>query len=213
MSDNIGSRFALLTTKPSREQRDELVDNILAVYNDATFEDWEAGIQWYPNAHSLAEIIGFGDIRKGAGVISALSANTGWSRNRKLAEMIAAGKGTDVKHFKTVMAKVEKIMGGADPEDVLGGPKTLNFFRNINDPEASGPVTVDRHAHDIARGVEWGNSNRGLTTLGRYEVLADAYREAAYLLGRKPHEVQAVTWEAWRKRLAGKSTRGMSYAA
>lgn len=207
------SRFALLAPNPSQKQREELVSNILATYSDASYAEQVAGMAWYRNAHSLAEVVGFGDVRKGAGVISALSANTGWSRNRELAELISAGRGSEVKHLTAVLSKVEKILGGADPETVLGGQKTLNFFRNIADPEVSGPVTIDRHAHDIARGAEWGQSNRGLTTQWRYDVLRDAYRDAADQCGIRPHEMQAVTWEVWRNRIAGKSTRGMRHVA
>lgn len=204
-----GSRFALMDTNPSRQQRKVLVDNILRVYDHGTTRQYTEGMTWYNTAHDLAGMVGFGDYSKGAGVIAALSANTGWSRNRELAEMVANGKGDQVKHFGTVLSKVEKIMGGAPPASVLGkGLKTQSFYLNIMDPTLVGPVTVDRHAHDIARGVEWGNSNRGLTTLARYNVIADAYRDAAALRDIKPHEMQAVTWVIWRDRIAGTSTRG-----
>lgn len=206
MESNVSNRYALLTTSPTPRERQELVDNITKTYMRGSSAQYAEGMAWYRNAHDLAGIVGFGDMVKGAGVIAALSANTGWTRNVKLAEDIAEGK--PVKHFGLVMAKIEKIMGGGDPVDVLGGQKTTNFYLNIAHPDFAGPVTVDRHAHDIARGVEWGNSNRGLSTMSRYDVLADAYREAAEDAGIKPHEMQAVTWVIWRDLIAGTSTRG-----
>jgi hypothetical protein len=175
----------------------ELVDNILDVYSRASADQVARGMQWYPAAHDLAGLVGFEDYRKGAGIIAALSANTGWTQNVKLAMAIAAGQ--EVGHLSAVLAKVEAITAGADPEDVLGkGLKTRSFYRNILEPDVSGPVTIDRHAHDIARGQVWGSRSRGLTTVGRYEALAGAYRIAADVIGIRPHEMQAITWVVWR---------------
>lgn len=187
----------LLTLHPSQEQRRQLVSNILDVYDRATPAARSQGMSWYKTAHDLAGMVGFGDYSKGAGVIAALSANTGWTQNRKLALAISAGQ--EVGHLSKVLEKVKAIMAGQPPTAVLGrGLKTLNFYHNIHQPERSGPVTVDRHAHDIARGEVWGNANRALTTTTRYAVLADAYRAAAALRDVRPHEMQAVTWVQWR---------------
>lgn len=188
----------LLPLHPSREQRQELVDNILAVYDRASTAARSQGMAWYANAHDLAGIVGFGDYEKGAGVIAALSANTGWTQNKNLA--LAISQGQEVGHLTKVLDKVKKIMAGQPALNVLGdGQKTINFFFNIADPEASGAVTVDRHAHDIARGQTWGARSRGLTTSTRYNVIADAYRKAAALRGVRPHEMQSVTWCQWRE--------------
>lgn len=188
-------RFELLDLKASQEQRQELVDNILAVYDRATPSQYSHGMSWYRTAHELAGMIGFGDYSKGAGVIAALSANTGWARNKSLA--LAIGAGQEVHHLSKVLEKVQKIMAGDPPPTVLGGLKTLNFYFNIHQPDRSGPVTIDRHAHDVARGEVWGSRNRALTTQTRYVMLANAYRAAAALRGVRPHEMQAVTWVVW----------------
>jgi len=189
-------RLELLTLNPSREQRAELVHNILAVYDRANADQHSQGMHWYDTAHELAGMIGFGDYNKGAGIIAVLSANTGWTRNVELARMVADGK--PAPHFAVVQEKVTAIMGGANPPSVIGkGLKTLNFFYNIATPGRSGPVTIDRHAHDIARGERWGTRNRALTTGTRYAILKEAYRDAAALRGVRPHEMQAVTWVVW----------------
>lgn len=191
-------RLELLTLAPSREQRKELVDNILAVYDRATEDDKAQGMSWYTTAHDLAGLVGFGDYDKGAGIIAALSANTGWTQNKNLA--LAISEGEEVGHLSHVLGKVRAIMAGQPPIAVLGkGLKTLNFYMNIHQPERSGPVTIDRHAHDIARGQAWGSRNRALTTGTRYQVLTYAYRAAAALRGVRPHEMQAVTWVTWRR--------------
>lgn len=187
----------LLPLKPSRAQRKQLVDNILSVYDRASTAAREQGMSWYRNAHDLAGIVGSGDYGKGAGIIAALSANTGWEQNRKLALAISAGQ--EVGHLSKVLDKVKRIMAGEPVLTALGnGQKTINFFLSIADPEAFGAVAVDRHAHDIARGQVWGSKDRGLSTTSRYNVIADAYRDAAALRGLKPHEMQAVTWCQWR---------------
>lgn len=197
----------LLTLNPSQEQRQELVGNILAVYDRASDADRKKGMSWYDTAHDLAGMVGFGDYSKGAGIIAALSANTGWTRNKEFALAIAAGQ--EVGHLSKVLEKVKDIVAGHPPLAVLGkGLKTLNFYMNIHQPERSGPVTIDRHAHDVARGEVWGATKRALTTGTRYAILADAYRAAAALRGVRPHEMQAVTWVTWTREIQGTSTRG-----
>ncbi|MPY38366.1 hypothetical protein FNH09_46355 [Streptomyces adustus] len=64
------------------------------------------------------------------------------------------------------------------------------------DPENADPVVIDRHAHDIAVRKVYGQSDRGLGALGRYNLLADCYRAAAQKIGEIPSKVQAVTWVA-----------------
>jgi hypothetical protein len=177
----------LLTLAPSQEQRQELIDNILWWFDHATPDQFNRGMAWYRNAHDLAGMVGGGDYSKGAGVIAALSANTGWDLNRKLALAISAG---------------------AKPLTVLGkGLKTQSFYLNIFRPDMSGAVTVDRHAHDVARNQVWGSKVRGLSTAKRYQVLADSYRDAATHRNVRPHEMQAIVWVVWTEEIAGTSTR------
>lgn len=200
------SRSPLLTLTPSQEQRDGLVGNILAVYDRATAEQRSKGMSWYSTAHDLAGVVGFGDYSKGAGIIAALSANTGWTQNRHLA--LAISEGREVGHLSQVLDKVKRMLAGEEPHAVLGkGLKTMSFYLNILHPDTSPAVTVDRHAHDIARGEVWGSRNRCLSTETRYRILVDAYREAATLRGVLPSQVQAVTWVVWTEEIAGTSTR------
>lgn len=186
----------LYPLKPSAIQREALVTNIIRVYRRANSEQLRHGLHWYESAHQLAEIVGHGDAVMGAGVIAALSANVGWGQNRKMAlSMTSDGA---VKGLPTSLAKAARIMAGEAPTDVLGnGLKTLSFFDNIAYPKVSGAVTVDRHAHDIARGERFGEGNRGLSTKGRYEIFAEAYAEAAKIIGIRPAQLQAITWVVW----------------
>lgn len=187
----------MIPTKADQGTFERYVSNIITAWCDATPEDEATGREWYPVAHDLADILGDGDTRKGAGLIAALSPQTAWERNCDLAR--DASNGNVHGHNGKTLDKVRDILAGIDPEDVLPlDKKTGHFFRNIADPSDPDPVTIDRHAHDVAVGERYGNRDRGLGCATRYATLAHAYREAARRLGELPNVVQAVTWVSWR---------------
>lgn len=199
----------LYTTNPSDAQRAQLTSSILRTYLSATTGQYARGMGWYTTAHELALMVGKGDPIMGAGVVAALSANTGWGQNRKMALDLSREGST--KGLPNSIGKATAILAGGDPTVILGkGLKTQAFFDNIAYPTTSQAVTVDRHAHDIAVGTAYGNDNRGLSNSKRYEVMAQAYRMTADMIGGGilPCQVQAVTWVVWTESLAGTSTRG-----
>ena len=154
------------------------VAHIVTAYRSATPAQVARGQQWYRVAHDLATVIGDGDVRQGAGIIAALSAQRRWSVNCQLAADAASGN----VHGQTeqVLAKVRAMLNGADPADILPmALKTGNFYATIADPSNPDFVVVDRHAHDVAVGEVYGNQNRGLSNVKRYATLALAYRLAA----------------------------------
>ena len=184
----------VIPSNPSPTTRRRYVANILATYGRATEDQILRGKAWYPDARDIAERIGKGDVRMGAGVIAALSANKSWPENVKIATR-ALGSGKATGHVKDAITKATRIMNGADPADVLPmAAKTGNFYRCILDPSDPDAVCVDRHAHDVAVGRTFGSADRGLSTKGRYDALAECYRTAARRLGILPSELQAVTW-------------------
>jgi hypothetical protein len=184
----------MIPTNPSPTTRRRYVSNIIATYERATEDQILRGKAWYPVAHDLAEMIGKGNVRMGAGVIAALSANKAWPENVKIATR-ALGSGKATGHVKDAITKATRIMNGADPVDVLPmASKTGNFYRCILDPADPDAVCVDRHAHDVAVGKVYGNDDRGLGAKGRYNALAECYRVAARRLGLVPSELQAITW-------------------
>jgi hypothetical protein len=176
------------------------VDNITSAYKRATRDQRTRGANWYPTAHQLADMLSDGNPRMGAGVIAALSANKSWVTNQALAARCFTG---DVSgHMKDALRKVERILAGERPEDVLPMTvKTGNFFRNIADPDDQEAVTIDRHAHDVAVGAAYvgtggkaATRDRGLSNTKRYASLAHAYREAARKLQLTPSVLQAIVW-------------------
>ncbi|MFG1667622.1 hypothetical protein [Streptomyces sp. Y7] len=192
----------------SQLTREQFVRNIITAWHSATPEQRRRGRAWYRGAHELAAKMTDGNPRAGAGVLAALSANKSWSENVRLARQ-ACEVGLTSGHFSDALKKAAQIIEGADPADVLPMErKTGHFFRLIANPADPDAVVIDRHAHDVAVGVTYGQRDRGLSSAGRYALLADCYHEAARRLGERPSTVQAVTWVAHTEGIAGTGTRG-----
>jgi hypothetical protein len=192
------------------------VENIIGKYKEAPEEMLKGGHEWYSKAHDEANRVGGGDPRKGAGIIAALSPLSSWDKNVSQAhELVKTGNVASVL-LPANVEKARRIHQGEDPEKVLGGNKVTSFYHNIHDPSNPLPVTIDRHAYDIAvgnpfvgagggkakRNITEGPSGHtpmsedlGLSSMGRYKHFAHAYKTAAGELGVDlPHKVQATTW-------------------
>lgn len=194
--------------------------NIENTYKAADPDVRAAGAIWYPARYDEAEAVGkmarvhgggseqeMSDVERGAGIISALSPQMPWERNVEYAREIARHGKTNGS-TKVFRGNALAIREGIHPRDVLdpertGGKshKTWNFFQNIAEPDDPHPVTIDRHAHDIAIGRRLGDdaiNPRGLSAEGRYNNFAEAYRQAAHHLGiERTNSLQAATWLHW----------------
>jgi hypothetical protein len=189
----------MILSNADKRTFDRYVMNILEVWEGASEDDRQMARNWYPVANQLAEVIGDGDVRKGAGVIAALSPLKRWEENVRLATKAVSGSCNG--HTGDALAKARAILEGADPATVLPMRlKTGNFYRNILDPLDPEPVTIDRHAHDVAVGERYGNRARGLGKTGRYDLLAQAYRETGRELFEIPNVPQAWAWTAQRRK-------------
>ena len=165
-----------------------LVSNVLRVYDQTDFEVRLLGASWYPAAHEEAHLMCPGNTSRAAGVIAALSPMRSWEHNLKMARK-ALLIGRSLEHTPAHNEKANAILQGANPRDVLRGPKTRAFYELILDPEAPF-VCVDRHAIYVAtQGREVEVSTRAV-----YEQVALAYREAALHRDIWPSEMQATTW-------------------
>lgn len=168
-----------------------MTGNILDVWGEATDAQMFEGRLWYHHAHTLACTVGNWNVRKGAGVIAALSPQKSWEINQRLA--LATLRGTVSGHTGDSIRKTERIMAGEDPADVLPeGRKTWHFFHNILTPDDPRFVTIDRHAFRVAS-AEWGNGNPRIT-ITAYREMVRAYQHAAKILRVPPSTVQATTW-------------------
>lgn len=186
----------MIPVKSTEEQRSKYTHAITDKWQAATADQKRRGRDWYATAHALALEIAAGDAKKGAGVLAALSANKSWDENCRIARK-AFTEGTATGHVRDALTKANRIMAGEDPITVLPMHlKTGYFYLCIADPENAEPVVIDRHAHDIAVQEVYGQRDRGLGALRRYNLLADCYRDAARWIGEIPSKVQAVTWVA-----------------
>ena len=192
----------MIPIQAGSDARQYYIRNIISVWSLATNGQVRQGRDWYRTAHETAVMLADGDVRTGAGLLAALSPQTSWWLNIELAcEAFETGNAT--RHVGDACGKANKILAGVDPEDVLPMQrKTGHFYRCILNPDDAVSVCIDRHAHDIAVGVAYGNWPRGLSAYGRYALIADCYREAAERLGELPSVVQAIVWVTWRENLA-----------
>ena len=168
-------------------------------------DDYVHGAEWYHYAHMLARRLARDtgrSVETICGVLAALSPQVAWptccDMSRKLAndpEIASIG------HFGNATDKAKRILAGALPLDVLGGPKVRAFYRCLAsggaDPYA---VCVDRHAAAIALGShDLSLIDRALGCAGGYDAIADSYREVAESARIVPSTVQAVSWVAYRR--------------
>lgn len=176
-----------------------IVENIISVFDRATQEEVDGGILWYLEAQRTALEIGKGDLKLGAALLAVTSPMQKWERNVIVARY-AMEHGKPYPGMKAIMSKVQRLIDGENPDDVVKGQKVTSFYRNIVNP-FSDDVTIDRHAQDIAMDKRHTDSDRPGISKTAYAEFANAYREAASLCGVFPLELQAITWVAWRREL------------
>jgi hypothetical protein len=183
------------------------VENVLSVYRSASAAQVHAGMEWYINAHEYAKSLD-SRFHRAAGVIAALSPMNQWDNNMTKAARVYAQQGIiewrGTKNGIGLANNVRKavaIYNGDDALDVLGGDKVRAFFLSIADPAGDHPIVIDRHAFDVAVGKRTNDKvRRSLERKGEYERFSTAYRDAAYIVGIGPAQLQAVTWCAWKGR-------------
>lgn len=183
-------------------------ESIIALFEQLDLADVSDGINWYADAHAIAEDYAerFSiSVDQAAGIIAALSPMNSWAKNVKDAERFLA-TGARV-HTDSNMRKCERILAGEDVWTVLNADKTRNFWLGIVSQGAEG-VCIDRHAIDIALGVRHTEKSRPALGKRLYRAAADAYRAAADMLNAEgavvsPAELQAVTWAEHVRRWSG----------
>jgi len=178
-----------------------MVDNVIAVYSQANAAQLVAGATWYSDAHTLAAAI-HDDVQAGAAIIAVLSPMLSWSKNAPIA-VLAARAGTRrpagvIGRNWTKAKRARRV--GADLDAIVKGPKVRDFWACIaSNGTDSYAVCVDRHAVAIACGRFLDSKESGDSLAGaRYKKVANAYRDAAVILGLTPCILQAVTWVVWR---------------
>lgn len=198
------------------------INNILAVYFQASKIDTIEGEQWYANAHQIAVRISdeFGlPINTVAGVIAALSPNNKWEGNIIDAENLIKAYSFEIKYpkvatfslnkAKAITILERKLSSHSDIEQVLSGNKVIAFYQQIATNAKCDVVTVDGHAYNI-----WNGSATALDEVPGisnklYATVSEDYREAAKIINKvqgmnySAAQIQAITWVAWRRMIKG----------
>ena len=199
---------------------EQLIENILSVYNLATEAQKIENARWYEIAYSDCAQIGetFGiDTKTSVAVCAVLSSNNSWNRNLidlvkvlsaynsgQLTELTEAYQTTDKRAYSALavgtyspnIEKAYRILRG--DFSALRGIKVEAFFNNIYFPESS-VVTIDFHAYSIATGIRYTTKNVPTIKSKDNARLQEAYITASDRLGILPKQLQAITWVIWRQ--------------
>ena len=173
--------------------------NIIDCYQSATEEQQLAGSNWYWMARNLAEELADRHdlpVENVAYAIAALSPVTDWITNQIAASEVCATGFTRFQSGANIH-KANRCLAGE--LSALRGPKVERFAEAIIDPVGNSTACIDRHAFSIWMGTKQTDvQQKVLQRKGAYEIVADAYAEAAQILDVPVHTVQAVTWVVWR---------------
>ena len=194
--------------KPIDRNLSRMVRNILAVWEGASTDERIRGMWWYHNANAQAQRIATTyevDVRTVSTVISILSPGNKWERNVDEAERLLVaflwGDTPDSVRVSTYGQNKTKawafLQGTLDVPFGPRAPKTRAFAALIANPQ-SRQVCIDGHATNIALAGKGPISGVPEVTPKRYRTISAAYRLAATSAGVHPHQMQAVTWVAWR---------------
>ena len=187
------------------------VENILAVYAQATPEEIEHGMRWYALAQEASQAIADkADIplRVAVGVVAALSPTNKWERNLIDADalceaFVSGGYAEDVAccTYNSNKAKAWRVLEEVPADNVtvayiLNGPKITDFFWCIMGFDT---CVIDGHAWCIAHNDR--RAMQDVPSIGKRKrrELQDAYTVAAHKHGITAYQMQAITWVAWRR--------------
>ena len=194
------------------------IQNILAVYFQATPVDIQEGTVWYNNAHQIC--VGLCQkynlpLSTVVGVVSALSPNNKWDRNIIDAEQLIKAYCLEFDYPKvcTFTGNKDKAVTILECEisssdnicAILKGNKTIAFFRGIFTNGECNEITVDGHAFNIWRGQYTSLHEVPAISNKLYATVSDAYRAAAEAIydltgdSYSAAQIQAITWVTWRR--------------
>lgn len=181
-----------------------IVARIVSTWDAATPAERADGYTWYPSAGRMCD--GWSaetgiPVATCRAILAVTSQRNGWTRNvRWTAEILRTGVCTG-GGLGQVVDRVNALLAGADPGDVVDGKKVCAFHCNIGG--CTYCVTNDRHMFDLACGRQTDDRTRkALDRVGVYEHLSDLVREAAAKRFVTPAVMQAGTWVTWRRMLA-----------
>jgi hypothetical protein len=185
------------------------VNNILRYYDLATKTEILRGKNWYRDANYFADIM---QQRHGhkkyqiVGIIAALSPQTNWQENKRIAELFLLGYREEL-HNGQQLFKAEQCLEAKKSQIfkllTKDGKKTSYFYNNILYCNYDNGVTIDRHAIGVCtqkpNKVRAINNNGAQITKRQYDFFQTCFNEAAKKVNILPHELQAIVWSSYRR--------------
>ena len=183
------------------------LQNIKAVYNDATDEEKSYWGNWYFHAkEDVSELVNkyqsqlssFEDpLKVMCAIVAVLSPGNKWAGNISAADKVMQGA-TRINAYPAQIARANRIKDTGDV-NLVTGPKVSVFFNSLYDPDSvKEHMVLDGHAINIWRGHK--KQLKGLQSPSKREreqMIAD-YQQASKELGVPVQAIQATTWYIWK---------------
>lgn len=180
------------------KQQANRIRKILAM---ATAEEIVDGKVWYTDANKFAQEVAVNyslSLSQVSQLISLLSPQKKWEQNKVDVINFLDGETDSIFSTKKTLAECGAVVneGFTIPSSRM---KTFAFAKCIEEAKdnTTDPVVIDRHAIKIAYGQM--NAKPIIITDLRYREAEEAYRIVAMDNGLRAHEVQAITWVAYKR--------------
>ena len=190
--------------------RSRVRKNLLAWWEESSKDEMDSGRNWYSEAQSFASHLSdtYGvSGETAAGVISALSPNNKWERNKIDAEAVltAVSVGVTDPHavkvctYNANKAKAFSIAMG-DTTILKDSPKTYAFARNVGECDGN-YVTIDKwHLRACQSVSKQPKELQTSVTPKQYRILQEETLKVARAMGVCGYVFQAVVWVTIRNR-------------
>lgn len=176
-------------------------NRIRKILAQATAQEVVDGKVWYMDAHEFAqEVANEYDltVAQVSQLISLLSPQKKWEQNKADVINFLDGETGSIFSTKKTLAECGAVVdeGFTIPSNRM---KTFAFAKCIEEAKdnTTDPVVIDRHAIKIAYGQM--SAKPIIITDLRYREAEMAYRIVAKENGMRAHEVQAISWIAYKR--------------
>lgn len=184
--------------------------NLISLYDSATPDELNVGLNWYPVAHEQIRVWAKQynrTVDNVACIMAACSPQQSWERNISLTERALEGLPLP-EMTNAFKAKVKKIVQDRIRDTTLvfkNAPKVESFSYNLMGEYW--PVTIDTH---MIQAIHNNPLMSGKIKPIQYDKYVNIVREAAWKVGvKQPAIFQAVCWVVWRGRYSPEEKRAM----